>query len=366
MVDGQLAYGRIGVPHPLPLTIDVDPDCFSCEAMKGLSGFRTASGYGLSWRLITDSLGFSLNSLNVDSNFAGGQPRELLTRDTKMSLEVVPGPDGFMAVACSAGSEAEWLPLNSNLEATAGAPTIKPEAPCLSGKPTLLWTGEGYLASFVDERGLMVALLDEGGVIVRETAVLEDPSAAMVTRFSKNGDRVLLVAAYGTNEGQAKYGVFDSSGHLLGDLKALGEAESTPTQVAIATSGDGWLVATDYFIPGSFGSLLSAISRDGVLSREERALGGHPLIFALGPSAYGGFLYVGAYDSGGAYSGTYESMAIFNDVGEPVFSEEVITDDAESRRIGVIQDAQRDLVIEVSQLEGSAGDVFVQEYGCLD
>jgi hypothetical protein len=362
--NGQLAYGPIGDPYLLPIRIDSGEECATCGALRSLSGFRVDSGFGFVWDIGFDSAvpRWSLNSMIMDSNFGAGEPRTLLTRDAAVKLEVVPSRGGFVAATCSEGSTPEWILLNGDLEVPGGASSIVPEVPCGRSAPSVLWTGEAYFTSFVDARGLVLALLDEQGATVREEVLSEEIADPQKVRFSQKGDRVLL-GLVRRSGGQARYGVLDLTGALIGDLQALGEAESFPSELAISTSGDGWLVATNYAVTNKSGVWLTQISRDGLISREQQWPGGYSSILALTPSAYGGLLYVGMDDTGGQYGATSWRIARIDSELETVYDEWRESRDSVARPFAVISDPHRDLIIQVTPPEGT---ISVQEYGCLN
>ncbi len=364
VVDGNLQYGPIGEPRPLPIELSSVQAAPSAAMVFGL---RTAEGYGFVWGTQPDpnAPNWTLYSTTVDLDFGGGNPRVLDTKDSASSFDVIPASDGYLVATCSRDSPVEWIRLDSDFEIVQEASPITLAAPCNSRQPSILWTGEYYLTYFADARGLVVASLDEQGDIVREEILSEERATVTQARFSKNGDRV-LVASAGGSKGLARYGVFDLEGRLMGDVQRFGEEESFPSQLAITTSGDGWLVVSDYAVTNKQGLRLTNIPKDGLVSWEQRLWPGYPTPLGMAPSAYGGSLYVGAYYSGGAYGEDYSVIGLIDDTGSSAYYDEQGFVSAESWSLAVIRDSQRDLVVKASCLDDSYGTVFVQEYGCLE
>ncbi len=332
--------------------------------MRDAFGFRTAAGYGFVWSMGTDSSapGPNLFSLSVNPNFEGGEPRPLPAENSAHDLNVVPALDGFVASTCSEASEPEWIRLNSNLDVAGGANLVAPEASCAYRAPRILWTGEGYLTSLFDARGLVVALLDERGVVVRQEVLTDQGDERAMTRFSKHGDRVLFVFSKDSLD-QAWYVVLDLRGRLVGELRPLGQMDSSPMDIAIRASRDGWMVVDSV----ERGVRLTAISGDELVWQEQLPFaGGYYAFDGFIPSAHGGFLLVGWMDDGGQFGTQHNLIALLDDTGGVVYSKDTQIDDAESWPLAVIHDPLRDLVVESSLLEGSENVVTVQEYGCLD
>ena len=180
LVDGLLAYGPIGEPRLLSLRTVASADCASCSGVQDVFGVSTAAGYGFVWSTGTDSAapGPNLFSLNVNPDFEGGEPRALVAENSAFGLNLFPGPNGFVAATCSWESEPEWIQLNGDLDVVQGANLVAPDAFCGYLAPRALWTGEGYLTSYSDSRGLVVALLDARGAVVGEEILREhiDPN----------------------------------------------------------------------------------------------------------------------------------------------------------------------------------------------
>ena len=363
-VDGKLAYGPIGDPQPLPATADASAACASCSAVLDAFGFRTAAGYGFVWNAGYDSNapGPNLYSSSVDSDFKAGEPPALLAENTTYDLDVVPAPGGFVAATCSSKSEPGWLRLNQDLGGASGSSMVAPDVPCEYRAPGILWTGEGYLTSFADSRGLVVALLDERSNVVNEQ-IVSALSEAGKARFSKNGDRVLFVFDQDSRK-QAWYGVLDLRGTLLGAVQPIGDAGSSPLDFVIVANRDGWLVASH--VLGKYGAQLTGISGDGLVWREQRILEqGYAGFHAFTPSAFGGSLLVGSLDESGQFGVAYQMLALIDDAGDVVYSEVTKADPTQPRPIAVVRDPLKDLVVELLP-EGSGRLLTVQEYGCLD
>jgi hypothetical protein len=364
-VDGSVAYGPIGEPHPLPVKAAPNAECAGCRGAYDFIGLRTSAGYGFLWLTAGDSNGAGPNlfSLTVDPNFEGGAPRALPVENSASYLNLVPGPSGFVATACADGPV--WMQLSGDLDVVQGPKLIGSGAPCELLVQSVLWTGAGYLTAFLDTRGLVVALLDEEGAVMGE-AIVSEPSEERVTklRFSRNGDRILLVFIA---DNRSWCGVLDLHGTLLGQVQPMGEENANPSDFAIATSGDGWRVVTS--VASAYverGVRLTAISRDGVVSPEQRTFGGgYYLFYGFAPSAQGGSLLVAMLYTGGQFGEERKLVALIDDAGEIVYSEETGFGDAASWPLAVVREPSRDLVVESQLFEGSENLVTVQEYGCL-
>jgi hypothetical protein len=90
----------------------------------------------------------------------GSQPLALVTQNLAKALTVVPAPQGFVAATCSSESKPEWINLNREFDVAGGSSLVAPDAPC---SRSIFWTGEAYLSTFTDSRGLVVASRDEQG-----------------------------------------------------------------------------------------------------------------------------------------------------------------------------------------------------------
>lgn len=346
VVDGQLSYGPIGEPWTLPPTRADD-----------IFGFRTPAGHVLAWRTYYDPREPSPNLFvaNLDADFRG-EARALAADTSASALDVVPVPGGFITAICRDESQPEWLALDDALVEFLSSPLRAPDAPCDPALPAVLWTGEVYLVSFTDERGFVVACLDEQGAVVGEEVLHPRVGEATPSRFSKNGDRVLLVFE-DKDVGGPVFVVFDSHGMRLTDLQAFGTESSGVQDIAIAPSDDGWLVATDNW-GGDYGVVLRVTSRDGTVAREEPLFGRYVFLLDVAPSVYGGALLIAHWDSGGQFGGTVTRLAKLDEAGEVERSEERSSG---LTPVGFVIDPDRDLVI-----ERSADQVVVQEYGCLE
>jgi hypothetical protein len=257
-VRGELAYGPIGEPHPLPLTTVSFADCLSCGGVTDIIGFRTAAGYGFMWLVPYGSTapGPNLFSWTASSNFKGGEPLPLLSARLPYAVAVVPAPNGFVAATCSVDSKPQWIELNRDFEVAEGSGLAAPEAPCAQ---SIFWTGQVYLTAFADSRGLVVASLDAQGVLVAEKVLADEGDTPVVARFSKNADRVLFV--FSKNWQRAWYGVVDLWGMPLGAVQPFGEeATSYVSSLAVVARGDGWWVASDGMATNQSGVQLTGIS----------------------------------------------------------------------------------------------------------
>jgi hypothetical protein len=298
------------------------------------------------------------------ANFEGCEPRALIAENSALDFDVVPGPNGFVAATCSFESKPEWIQLNGDFNVVRGAKLVAPDAPCKYLAPSVLWTGEGYLTSYSDSRGLVVALLDERGAVVREE-ILGEKSERVRARFAKNGDRVLFVFA----GNEAWYAVFDLRGTLLGEVQPLGEENSRPLGLEIAPSQDGWWVvisvASDTVARGV---RLTKIFQGGLCSPEQELFGGggYFRFDVFTPSAYGGYLLIGWLDTGGQYGVQRKMIARIDDAGELVCSQQTRYSDVASWPLAVVLDPQRDLFVELPQSGEFKGMATVQEYGRLD
>jgi hypothetical protein len=230
-----------------------------------------------------------------------------------------------------------------------------------------LWMGEGYLSAFADSRGLVVALLDAEGVVVSEQTLPNQTGDSVKARFSRNGDRALLVFRLAQQD-RPYYGVFDARGTLLGELRPIGKEQSNPIDFSVAVDGDGWTVVVSVASPSvPAGTELTGISRDGLVRLEQAGpAGGYATIRGFAKSAYGGFLLVTIRYSGGQFGTEYKHIALIDDAGGVAFSETATDDEADSWPISLVNDPLRDLIVQSSRVESSYGMRFVQEYGCLD
>jgi hypothetical protein len=235
------------------------------------------------------------------------------------------------------------------------------------------WTGEGYLTAFPDERGVVVALLDEAGAVLGENVVSAETVDRFNTNFSSNGESVLVVMRSPSFSAPALYVLVDPKGVPLGAAQPLTVEEPGPTfGAALIATDSGWLVALGYSDPqGSRGVLLADVAVDGSLRHQAFVpVGGY--VYQLGgfvPSAYGGHLLVGQFDSGGQYGGNYNLLFLIDDALQIAYSEAEQDDQAGEYTmafLGIVDDAGRDLVYG-TQPGWSEGDPYVvQEYGCLD
>lgn len=364
-VDGVLAYGKVGEPTPLSLTRGAAGECASCSWVQKISGFRTAAGYGFVWTTLADfgDLEPNLYSLSVDANFKGGEPQALLVEDAAVDLDVVPAKDGFVVATCLAeAQQTRWTWLNDDLDATEAHDIIAPGVPCGATAHPILWTGEGYLTSFADSRGVVVALLDEGGVVLGEEIVAVGNPVIHGPHLSKSGDRVLVVFTGGV---QALYGVLDGQGTLLGDVQVIDAEVSALGGFAIVAGSDGWQMVSPA-LTGERGVQLTAISREGVVGREQLLFSEHDFTpTGFTPSASGGFLLVGGLIEAVQHAHTLGLMLRVDDAGDVVYSKQTEATDSGSWVLGVVNDPLKDLVIERHRIEGSE-TIVVQEYGCLN
>jgi len=333
--------------------------------VRDLFASRTAAGYGFVWRV-----GFDPNtpepnlfSWTAASNFKGGAPLSLVPENTANALAIVPAPNGFVAATCSLDSKPQWIELNRDLEVAGGSSVVEPDAPC---GQSIIWTGEVYLTAFADARGLVVASLDEQGARVGEKVLTEGVEEPVLTRFSKNGDRVLFV--FRKDRARPWYGVLDLQGKPLGAVQPFSEENTTwVSNLALVPTGDGWWVANNGSVSNRTGAQLTGISRDGLVWRERRVLYGHPQLGGFTRSVSGGSLLVATVDSGGQYYDTSIAATLIDDAGEIVYIEQTQIERDEPFIPGVVIDPLRDLVIRPLPLEPSEPTiVVVQEYGCLD
>lgn len=361
LVDGVLAYGKLGEPMPLSLTTGAAGQTWVQE----IFGFRTAAGYGFVWATSYDSTAPEPNlySLSVDPNFNGGEPRALLAEDAAIDIDVVPAHDGFVLATCLfEAQETRWTWLNDAVGAPATDDVVAPGPPCGGTARRMLWTGERYLTSFTDSRGLVVALLDEAGVVLGEEIIATGSGLGKVSHLSKSGDRVLVVF---TQQAQISYGVLDGQGTLLGDVQVIGEDDIGLGGVAIAGGSDGWQLVSPG-LAGMRGVQLTAIPHDGLGWREQLLFPNHDFSPAgFSPSASGGFLLVGGLIEAVQFAHSFNLMLRVDHTGEVVYSQEEHATDSGSRVLGVVIDPLKDLVVEQHTIDG-ADTVVVQEYGCLD
>jgi len=365
-VDGKLSYGPIGEPKPLPLPLPLD-ECSECGTPAAY-GFRTSAGFGFVWqaRAKSSAPGPNLYSLTVGPDFEGGEA-QALSQTVKFGVDVAVAPNGFVATTCLPESKPEWIQLNGALAVAGSAKLVAPNAPCKNtpSTPSIVWTGAGYLTAFTDARGLVVASLDETGALIGEQILSAGVAEAVLTRFSKNGDRVLVVFNE-EQSGPGLYRVLDLHGTPLGAVQPV-LTDHHLTHLAIAPSGDGWLLASDSWITNVSGVLLTEISRDGLVGRQNRRNGGYPMFLGLTPSAYDGFLLVSQTYSGGQYGEDEWRVTLLDRAGEAAYSEYKSRDKSKTWPLGTVTDPLRDLVIQERVLDGSTTpSVVVQEYGCLE
>jgi len=340
-------------------------ECSGCSDAAAY-GFRTSAGYGFVWQTHANSSapGPNLYSLTVGPDFEGGEP-EQISQSVMSSVDVAVTPNGFVATSCLPESKPEWIQLNGDLDIAGGATLVAPNAPCKKA-PSIVWTGEGYLTGFTDSRGLVGALLDEQGTMLREEILSAAVAGPVLARFSKNGDRVLVVFSE-QNSSRGSYRVLDLRGIPSGDVQPVLEIDDARTTLfAIAPSGDGWLVASDTRVTNVSGVLLTEISRDGLVGQQSRRSGGYPMFLGLGPSAYNGFVLVGQTYSGGQYGADEWQVALLEGAGELPYAQSKSRDTSKTWPIGIVTDPLRDLVIEERVLDGSTPSAVVQEYGCLE
>lgn len=181
-------------------------------------------------------------------------------------------------------------------------------APPTSPGDCVFWTGQGYLTAVSDSRGVAVASLDEDGVILNEEVLPTQSVGVSGARFSRNGDRVLIVLTRGV-------AVLDLRGVPLTQLKPLaGEGYSPIDNLAVTPSEDQWLVAFGYDSSfGDRGILLSRVSGDGVvLKQHDIEVWGYVTLHAFVPSGDGGALLRGVWDTGGQF-GTLHSFVVVVD-----------------------------------------------------
>lgn len=358
MVDGKLAYGRIGEPWPLLPVSAIS----SSRWVELASGFRTGPGYGF---VFFEDSG-SPFSLNVDSNFQPLEPAVPLTDSPMWDFDISPAPNGFIAALCSRESEPEWIQLDNELIALDEQTLFAPDAPCGLSAPRVLWTGEVYLTSFTDARGLVVASLDEQGTLISEQILSEEVEEVVKTYFSKSGDRV-LVAFNKEREGQGWYRILDLQGTPVGDVQPIGEEGYSSWSASVVASGDGWWVLGDYQADNDVGAMLTGISRDGSVWQESRVLSEAVWPGTFVPSAHGGSLLVTSWSELSLSAHNYAVVALIDDTGAVVYSEDtVVFESTELWPVGIVLDPHRDLVIEEKQIEGSEPTLIVQEYGCLE
>ena len=352
----------MGEPQPIPLTAVPFADCPTCSGVRDLFASRTAAGYGFVWRVGFDpnTPDPNLFSWAAASNFKGGAPLALVPENTANALAIVPAPNGFVAATCSLDSKPQWIELNRDLEVAGGSRVVAPDALC---GQSIIWTGEVYLTAFADARGLVVASLDEQGARIGEKVLSEGVEEPVLTRFSKNGDRVLFV--FRKDRARPWYSVLDLQGTPMGAVQPFSEEDTSwVSNLALVATGDGWWVAS---ATSRTGAQLTGISKDGLVWREQRVLYGHPWFGGFTRSVSGGSLLVATVDSGGQYYGTSIVATLIDDAGEIVYLEETQIERDEQFIPGVVVDPLRDLVIKPLPLERFEPTiVVVQEYGCLD
>jgi hypothetical protein len=360
-VDERLAYGPIGEPWPLLLVSAVSDSRFVEQAF----GFRIAAGYGFVFFDTSVSSGQTLFSLSVDSNFQGGELASI-AEISGWDFDVTVAPNGFIVAICTREDRPKWIQLSGDLLALEEPNIIAPDVPCGLKAPRVVWTGEVYLTSFTDARGLVVASLDEQGVLVGEAIVSEEVDEPVITYFSKNADRVLFVFGHGLPE-RGWYSVLDLQGTPLGDVQPIGEGDTSSWGASVVTRGDGWWVLGDNEATNDAGGLLTAISREGLVGQEARVLSEAVWPGTFVPSAYGGSLLVADWSEVSLFAHTFATTTLINDAGEVAFSKQTdFSNSVGSWPIGIVVDPLRDLVIERQELEGSEPTLVVQEYGCLE
>ena len=335
--------------------------------MQDSFAFRTAAGYAIVWRNFdANSPTMNLFGMTVGPNFEGGEPRPIAAKNYTIHLDVASAADAIVVTTCSLDSQPEWIFLNSKLE-VAGAPRFAPQgASCKFYASPVVWTGQHYLTSFTDARGLVVAALNKEGTPVGEQIVSEDVVEPVKAHFSRNGDRVLF-GFKPEPVGPLRYGVLDLQGTPLGQIQPLGGEINGLSEFAIVTSRDGWLVVSDSGIGHETIGTLTAISRDG-LTVQAKGKFDNLMLGAVKPSPYVGSLLVGSWLEEGMFAHTFALMTLLDDDHQSVYSTERDT----SAKIGpwpfdVVADPLRDLVIEGrAHEEGYARPTVIQEYGCLD
>ena len=186
-----------------------------------------------------------------------------------------------------------------------------PESP---GK-CVLWTGSGYLTAFADARGIMVALLDEAGTVISEENLSVQTVEHLSARLSRNGNRVLLALAPGS-EGSAAFAVLDLQGVPLTTLQVLGGDDYPQVfDFAAAPMENDWLVAFGYNnpSPGRRGIFLARISAAGVVEeRRNLEVWGYPYSLRFAPRTDGQMLLLGTYDTGGQFGAQYGLAYLFD------------------------------------------------------
>lgn len=368
VIDGALAYGPIGERRTLLV------------GMRDVFGFPTPAGYSLAWIATSTAVTPGLTGMNVDANFLGGVPQLLSTETFPGALELSPAPGGFVAATCASAGDIEdmepgWLRLGSDLELQVPELGSWPSAPAGAwcSEPAVVWTGERFLTSFVDVRGLVVTSLDEQGVLMGEQTISAQADRSIVARFSQNGDRILL-AFDGQTGGPSSSVVLDRAGVPLGDVRPFSPEASDATQFAVAPSGKGWLVASNGGTEDQTGLIVSMISREGVVGSvtmpTTSTFASVPYVMPnylyAKPSAYGGSLLIGQVTLNAMFFQDQTRLTyVFDDAGQPAYSG--ANDDPYYVPLGLIADPDRDLVLERHlSTDGVAQPITVQEYGCLE
>jgi hypothetical protein len=186
-------------------------------------------------------------------------------------------------------------------------------APPTSPGDCVFWTGQGYLTAFSDSRGIVVASLGEDGVLLSEE-VLATQFVGSVharfsnARFSKNGDRVLIVLL------PQGFAVLDLRGVPLTPLIPLAGEDYPPVfNFAVTASEDDWLVAFGYHntATGLRGILLSRVSGDGVvLKQHDLEVWGYVDLDWFVPSGDGRAVLRGSYETGGQFGAVYSFVVV--------------------------------------------------------
>ena len=180
-------------------------------------------------------------------------------------------------------------------------------APPTSPGDCVFWTGHGYLTAFSDSRGIVVASLDEDGVLLSEEVLSTQSVEGVDARFSKNGDRVLIVLFQG-------FAVLDVRGVPLTPLIPLAGDDYPPVfNFAVTASEDEWLVAFGYHnqATGHRGILLSRVSGDGVvLKQHDLEVWGYVVLDWFVPSSDGRAVLRGSYETGGQFGAVYSFVVV--------------------------------------------------------
>jgi len=367
MVDGKAAYGPIGesVPWPMERVSDYSGNWGACSLVEETLAFRAGAGYAFVWCAQVDGNSPNLFSMTVAASFEGGEPRPLLSKSSAAYLDVASAPNGFVVTNCSSDYQPEWIFLNRELDLVAAPELGAQGASCKFKAPSVVWTGQRYLTSFTDTRGLVLASLDEQGTLIEEKVLSAEVHEPVWARFSKNGDRVLLVFRQSPMT-PLRFSVLDLQGTPFAELQPFGPVLEGPSEFVISPSRDGWWVVNDSANAERNTGLLTAISRDGLVVPKIRDFG-YLKLGALKASPYGGSLLVASRSEGGQYAHSFALTVLIDDDGESVYStEQDFASKVGEWPLDVVADQQRDLVVEWRAQEGSARRTVVQEYGCLE